>query len=55
MTRISRISTPRATLAAFALLVFAMTGFAMFTGDVDSGAAATTAQALNEAVEHVQL
>ena len=30
MTRISRISTPRATLAAFALIAIVMAGFGMF-------------------------
>ena len=39
MTRISRISTPRATLAALALLIVVMTGFGVFVdGAVAEGA-----------------
>ena len=33
MTRISRISTPRATLAAVALIVIVMAGFGVFADD----------------------
>lgn len=49
MTRISRISTPRATLAAFALLVVVMTGFGLVVDGIDSMAAQS--QVANETVE----
>ena len=50
MTRISRISTPRATLGAFALLVIVMAGFGLFA---DGGENPTThdAHAANEVVD----
>ena len=50
MTRISRISTPRATLAAFALIAIVMAGFGMFA---DGGEGPTThdAHVANEVVE----
>lgn len=49
MTRISRISTPRATLGAIALLVIVMAGFGLFA---DGGEpAAVGAQVANEVVE----
>jgi len=35
VTRISRISTPRATLAAFALLIVVMTGSGLFVDGAD--------------------
>ena len=50
MTRISRISTPRATLAAFALLVVVMTGFGVFVDGAD-GMVAEGARAANETDE----
>ena len=50
MNRISRISTPRATLGAFALLVIVMAGFGIFA---DGGENPTThdAHVVNEVVE----
>ena len=50
MNRISRISTPRATLGAFALLVIVMAGFGIFA---DGGENPTTrdAHVANEVVE----
>lgn len=50
MNRISRISTPRATLGAFALLVIVMAGFGIFA---DGGENSTThdAHVVNEVVE----
>ena len=42
VTRISRISTPRATLAAFALLVVVMTGFGLFVDGAAGMAEGTT-------------
>jgi len=50
VTRISRISTPRATLAAFALLVVVMTGFGVFIDGAD-GMAAEGARVANETVD----
>ena len=50
MTRISRISTPRATLGAIALLVIVMAGFGLFADDGEKPAADST-QVANEAVE----
>lgn len=50
MTRISRISTPRATLAAFALLVIVMTGFGVFIDGAD-GMVAEGARMATETVE----
>lgn len=43
VTRISRISTPRATLAAFALLVAVMTGFGLFVDGANTAESATVA------------
>ena len=50
MTRISRISTPRATLAAFALIACVMAGFGMF---VEGGHVPPTSdgQMANQALE----
>lgn len=50
MTRISRISTPRATLGAIALLVIVMAGFGLFA-DGGEKPAAHSAQVANEVVE----
>ena len=50
MTRISRISTPRATLGAIALLVIVMAGFGLFA-DGGEKLAADSAQVANEVVE----
>ena len=50
MTRISRISTPRATLGAIALLVIVMAGFGLFA-DGGEKPAADSAQVANEVVE----
>ena len=49
MTRISRISTPRATLAAFALLVVAIGGFSLLA---DAQAPAAALHAAADAVEN---
>lgn len=49
MTRISRISTPRATLAAFALIAIVMAGFGMFA---DGGENPTReGQVANQSIE----
>ncbi|MCY4057745.1 MAG: hypothetical protein OXG44_07070 [Gammaproteobacteria bacterium] len=50
MTRISRISTPRATLGAIALLVIVMAGFGLFADGGEKPAAEGT-QVANEVVE----
>ena len=50
VTRISRISTPRATLGAFALLVIVMAGFGMFA-DGREGPTTRDAHLANEVVE----
>lgn len=50
MTRISRISTPRATLAAFALIAIVMAGFGMFA-DGGESPATREGQVANQAVE----
>ena len=50
MTRISRISTPRATLGAIALLVIVMAGFGLFA-DGGENPAADGAQMAKEVVE----
>ena len=50
MTRISRISTPRATLAAFALLAVVMAGFGAFIDGAD-GMVAEGARMATETVE----
>ena len=50
MTRISRISTPRATLGAFALLAIVMAGFGLFADGGDKPAP-DSAQVANEVVE----
>lgn len=50
MTRISRISTPRATLGAIALLVIVMAGFGLFA-DGGEKPAAEGAQVAKEVVE----
>ena len=49
MTRISRISTPRATLAVFALLVVVMTGFGLLVDGAET-VAAETVRVAKEAV-----
>ena len=50
MTRISRISTPRATLGAVALLVIVMAGFGLFA-DGNESPTTRNAHAANEVVE----
>lgn len=50
MTRISRISTPRATLGAIALLVIVMAGFGLFA-DGGENPATHSVHAANEDVE----
>ena len=50
MTRISRISTPRATLGAIALLVIVMAGFGLFA-DGGEKPATDNAQVATEVVE----
>ena len=50
MTRISRISTPRATLAALALLIVVMTGFGVFVDGAD-GTVAEGAGVAHETAE----
>ena len=51
MTRISRISTPRATLAAFALLVVVMTGLGLMAGGAHGDVAVERVHAATETVE----
>lgn len=50
MTRISRISTPRATLGAIALLAIVMAGFGLFA-DGGEKPAVDSARVANEVVE----
>jgi len=53
VTRISRISTPRATLGAIALLVIVMAGFGLFA-DGGENPTARSAHAANEVVEQAE-